>query len=101
MVYCGDKHYDSFEELGDAILASLPKKRLPVRWWKGHKVVVCRHSNHLRMSLWGRIKTWLPHFSTSRSVVGFFWLHTFLFNRWDIMFVCGIDGRSKEKEAKS
>ena len=100
MVYCGDKYYNSFEELGHAILASLPKKRLPVRWWRGHGVAACHSRNCLRASLWGKVRRWLPHFSTSRSVVGFFWLHTYLFNRWDIMFVCGIDGRSREKEAK-
>lgn len=95
---CGNRHYQSFEELGDAILASLPKKRLPVRWWKGHGVTVWHHSDYLDKSTWGRIRAWLPHFSTSRSLVGFFWLHVYLFNRWDVMFVCGVDGRSEGGE---
>lgn len=89
MILCGDKHYNSFEELGDAILASLPKEKQPVKWWKGHSITVWHHENWMTKTLWQKIRAWLPHFSKSRSWVGYFWLHTFLFNRWDVMFTCG------------
>jgi len=89
MVMCGDKHYDSFEELGHAILRSLPKKRQPVKWWRGLHVCKCHHMNWMAKTPWQKIMVWLPHFSKSRSWVGLFWLHTFLFNKWDVMFKCG------------
>lgn len=88
MVYCGDKFYNSFEELGHAILKSLPKEKQRVKWWRLHKPWTCGHTNCM-VKGFQKILEWLPHFTTSRSWVGYFWIHLYLFNKWCILFTFG------------
>lgn len=98
MVICGNKHYDSFEELGNAMLAHLPKERQRVKWWRGWHFNKGHFTYCMAKTPWQKIKVWLPHFSKSRSWVGYFWLHAFLFNRWAVMFTCGDYKFEEEKE---
>jgi len=97
MVVCGEKYYDSFEELGYAIVRSLPKKRQPVKWWRGWSTTRWCYQNCMARTPWQKVKVWLPHFHKSRSHVGYFWIHSYLFNRWDVMFACGYY-KFKEKD---
>ena len=88
-VQCGNRVFNSFDELGDAILADLPERRQSVKWWVWHKPAVFGFRNCLPKTRVGRLQAWLPHMTTSRSWVGYFWLHLFLFNKWDILFKWG------------
>lgn len=89
MVVCGDRTYNSFEELGRAILESLPKNKQSVKWWRIHKPILWHYESHLKAGVLERILRVLPHFSYSRSWVGYVWTHVYLLNKYDLMFTFG------------
>jgi len=95
MVSCGGKVYKSFEELGDDILRSLPKKRQRVKWWRLHRPSPSYYRNCMCKTWYKKLFNWLPHWTTSGSHVGYFFLHLFLFNRYSILFHWGHWERSK------
>jgi hypothetical protein len=89
MVISDGKLYESFEELGNHMLSRLPKKRQPVKWWRGWKLCKMHHTDLRSKTFWQRVKVWLPHIHKSRSWVGYLFLHIYLCNRWCLLFVCG------------
>ena len=72
-------------EYGDYLLAQMPAQRQPVKWWRLHKPCKFPYQNCMNKQ-W---TVYLPHFSYSRTYVGYVYLHVRVFNRWDIMFNVG------------
>ena len=95
MVYAGDKKFDSWEELGNHILNSLPNEKQPVKWWRKWSITKFGYRNYLPKTKIKKIIVCFPQFGYDRSWVGLVWIHIHLFNRWDFMFSCG-DYKFKE-----
>lgn len=90
MVWCGDRYYDSFEALGNAILANLPRERQPVKWWRVRsKPNRFGHINAMPGNRLQKMLRILPRISWSRTWVGYLFIHLYLLNRWCFLIQLG------------